>query len=86
MKTTKVLLAGAAVILFSSCSSTKSTHAWATSFNSGVPFEQAFAKCDYETERSYPNGRLSMSLFGMQHPVFEKCMNSYGYRWEKNTN
>jgi hypothetical protein len=79
------LLVAISVVCLSGCASKLKDYAWYPSFDSGVKFEQALAKCEYHLQlMGKGNDRMAGAIIGMQSPVFEKCMNQYGFKWQKN--
>jgi len=71
-------------LLISGCASRMKEYAWFPSYDSGVKFDQAIAKCEYDLNiLGKGNERITAAIFGIQSPIFEKCMNQYGYKWEK---
>lgn len=66
------------------CATNLKSSAWYEIRNTGVPFDQAIANCEYDLEKlGISNGRMSAALVGLQHPTFEKCMKRYGFEWRK---
>lgn len=66
------------------CASKLQESAWYPLRETGVSFEQSKANCEYDMEKlGLSDGRLSMAIVGLQHPTFEKCMNRYGFYWQK---
>lgn len=73
-------------ILFG-CASDLKKSSWYQIRNVGVSFEQATADCEYDLKKmNMSDARLSMAIFGLQHPTYESCMNRYGFAWQKNEN
>lgn len=77
-----IVLAG--VLALGGCATNLKSSSWYEVRNTGVPFDQAIANCEYDMEKlGMSNGRMSMALVGLQHPTFEKCMNRFGFEWRK---
>jgi hypothetical protein len=72
------------VALLAGCASNLKNYAWRQSFNSGVKFEEAIAKCEYDLHiLGLANQRMEYSIMGAQHPTLEACMKRYGFVWKK---
>ena len=82
----KITLIFALTLLFG-CASDLKKSSWYQIRNVGVSFEQATADCEYDLKKmNMSDARLSMAIFGLQHPTYESCMNRYGFAWQKNGN
>ncbi len=81
----KLVVAVLSVCLVTGCASRLKDYSWIPTFDSGVKFEQAISKCEYDLQlMGKGNDRIAGALIGMQSPIFEKCMNQFGFKWQKN--
>lgn len=72
-------------ILMIGCASNAKNYAWASTFGTPENFDKSVAECEYDLQLIGKGmDRMTAGVFGMQSPIFEKCMNKHGYKWEKN--
>ena len=79
------LIIAISVVCLSGCASKLKEYSWYPTFDSGVKFEQAISKCEYDLQlMGKGNDRIAGAIIGLQSPIFEKCMNQFGFKWQKN--
>ena len=79
----RFLILSCTTLLFG-CASNAKDYAWVPTFGAPENFEKSIAACEYDLQlMGKPLDRVSAGVFGMQSPIFEKCMNKNGYKWEK---
>lgn len=66
------------------CTSLAKDYAWMPTFGTEANFNKAIAECEYDVEiLGKDKERTAAAIFGMQSPLFERCMNKHGYVWQK---
>ena len=81
LKTTATCLG---LLLLSGCASAAKESEWIPTFGTYENFEKSIAECEYDLQLMGKSmDRYSAAVFGMQSPIFEKCMNKHGYKWQK---
>lgn len=69
-------------LVLSACASEQKSFAWEAIKASPAPFNDAYAKCEYDMQiLGKDNQNFKYQLLGMQHPTFEACMKTMGYAW-----
>lgn len=72
--------------LLSGCMSNHLNYTWVLVNKSGVTFTDANANCEAEIKKmGLSDMKISVEIYGMQHPTFVSCMNRYGYQLQKIT-
>ena len=86
MKKISKLLLLFVVALFSGCMSNHLNYTWVLVNKSGVSFTDANTNCEAEIKKmGLSDMKISVEIYGMQHPTFVSCMNRYGYQLQKIT-
>jgi hypothetical protein len=80
---TKIILV--MVFLLAGCASNLKNYSWYQKNNTGTSFEKAYNECLYDIEKLGKGTEryTIMAVYGMQHPLLERCMARYGYEWKK---
>ena len=74
------------LVLLSGCMSNHLNYTWVLVNKSGVSFTEANASCEAEIKKmGLSDMKISVEIYGMQHPTFVSCMNRYGYQLQKIT-
>jgi len=72
------------LLLLSGCASVAKESEWIPTFGTYENFDKSIAECEYDLELMGKSmDRYSAAVFGRQAPMFEKCMNKKGYKWQK---
>ena len=74
------------LVLLSGCMSNHLNYTWVLVNKSGFSFTDANQNCEAEIKKmGLSNMKISVEIYGMQHPTFVSCMNRYGYELQKIT-
>jgi hypothetical protein len=72
------------LFVLNGCASVAKESHWVPTFGTTENFDKSIAECEYDLQLMGKSmDRYSAAVFGMQSPIFEKCMNKHGYKWQK---